>query len=705
MDGLILNPFRALDGRRRSAHNPNCRRSSCLKATDVQNQTTPLLFQTRVRQLPRRSAGGSRPCRAGKIILMGNPNVGKSVIFNHLTGAYATISNYPGTTVEISSGKANFQDGVVVFDSPGISGLTPRSDDENVSRQLLLERGDKIVVQVVDSKVLDRGLALTLQLIDAGVPLVLVLNMEDEAGRKGIFTDKDKLAHQLGLPVVATVAVKGWGIEDLKAKIPQARCSTLTYRYDDDLEEAIARVEPAMPESSLSKRSLATMFLSGDKYLEEWLAGRLPAGELARLRVVAGSLQSSRAQPTATRISLIRAREAQRLASLVAGTSEKGAGSLADRFGEISLHPVWGIPVLLAVLLLFYLVVGRLGAGVVVDLVKTVVFDQYVNPGATWLFDFVPWAFVRELMVGQYGIVTMALTYAVAIILPVVGFFFIFFSILEDLGYLPRLAVMANETFKRIGLSGKAVLPLVLGLGCGTMAILTTRTLESKRERVLASLLLAMAIPCSAQLGVILALLAGVSPAGALVFFGILFIQLMFIGFLASKLLPGKTPPFTMEIPPIRMPHPGNVAVKTMARVGWYFKEAVPLFVLGTLILFILNWLGAMAFLQRGGAPVVRDWLGLPVEATGPFIFGFLRRDYGAAGFFNLQQLGMMTPNQVVVSLTVLTLFLPCIAQFFVMLRERGLKTAMAIAGFLLPFSVFIGGVLNFVLNTFGVRF
>lgn len=647
---------------------------------------------------------GSEMDGAEKIILMGNANVGKSVIFNHLTGAYATISNYPGTTVEISSGKANFMDAVVV-DSPGVNSLVPRSDDENVSRRLLLEEGKKMVVQVADAKVLSRGLLITLQLIEAGVPMVLVLNMGDEAERKGIRIDKDELSRVLGIPVVLAVAVKGVGMEELKENISRARCSSLAVTYDEDVEKAIGEVEKVLPDMPLSKRAAAGMFLSGDQYLEDWLAGRMDAADLQRIQAVSLALQTRHAQPTASRVSLTRMKESQRIASRVIRTDMSGGRSFSDKFGEWSLHPVWGIPILLVVLFAFYMVVGRLGAGIVVDLFKSIVFDGFVNPGATWLFSFVPWPFVREMMVGQYGVITMALTYSIAIILPVVGFFFIFFSILEDLGYLPRLAVMSNEVLKRIGLSGKAVLPMVLGLGCGTMAILTTRTLESKRERVLCTLLMAMAIPCSAQIGVILAMLAGISGAGALVFGGILLSQLLLIGFVASKILPGETPPFALEVPPIRMPHLGNVLAKTGARVGWYFKEAVPLFIIGTLILFFMNWFGLLQVLESGGAPVVRGLLDLPAQTTGPFIFGFLRRDYGAAGFFALQQQGLLTGNQVLVSLTVLTLFLPCIAQFFVMIKERGIRTGLAIAGFLLPFSVAVGAVLNYVLTKFGVTF
>ncbi|MDP6102907.1 MAG: nucleoside recognition domain-containing protein, partial [Dehalococcoidia bacterium] len=345
-----------------------------------------------------------------------------------------------------------------------------------------------------------------------------------------------------------------------------------------------------------------------------------------------------------------------------------------------------------------------LGAGIVVDFVESVLFERYVNPAAIWLFSFIPVPWIQDMFVGEYGLITVGLTYAVAIILPVVGFFFLCFSVLEDVGYLPRLSVMANSILKRIGLSGRAVLPLVMGLGCVTMATLTTRTLESKRDRTIATLLLALGIPCSAQIAVILAILGGVSASATAIFLFVVVSQLLLVGYLASKIFRGKSSDFIMEIPPIRRPQLSNVAVKTLTRMEWYFKEAVPLFLLGTLILFALDRVGFLTTLERVGTPIVQWWLGLPPEATGAFIFGFLRRDYGAAGFLMLKNDGLLDVVQILVSMVVITLFLPCIANLFVIIKEKGWKTALAMVAFIFPFAIAVGGILNFILKTTGVR-
>src|SRR6185295_3639436 len=242
-----------------------------------------------------------------------------------------------------------------------------------------------------------------------------------------------------------------------------------------------------------------------------------------------------------------------------------------------------------------------------------------------------PPRFVRELIVGPYGVLTMAITYAIAIVLPVVVTFFTFFSVLEDTGYLPRLAVLLHRAFRRIGLNGKAVLPMVLGLGCDTMATLTTRILDSKKESTIVTLLLALGVPCSAQLGVIVAMLSPLGAPAAIIWSGMTLGTIALVGWAAARVVPGDPADFVLEIPPVRMPSIANIAIKVAARAEWYLKEAVPLFIIGTLLLFALDWIHALAAIQRALSPVIVNLLGLPAEATNAFVIGFLRRDYGAA--------------------------------------------------------------------------
>jgi ferrous iron transport protein B len=297
----------------------------------------------------------------------------------------------------------------------------------------------------------------------------------------------------------------------------------------------------------------------------------------------------------------------------------------------------------------------------------------------------------------------MALTYSLALVFPIVGTFFIAFGVLEDSGYLPRLAVMVNRLFKTMGLNGKAVLPMVLGLGCDTMATLTTRILETRKERLIVILLLALGVPCSAQLTVVLTMLGALSPAAMLIWLAVVIGTILLVGALAARILPGKGSDFVLELPPLRVPRAGNIVTKTLARIEWYLKEAVPLFVLGTLILFVADRLDLLSWLERATAPVLQGLLGLPRETAATFIVGFLRRDFGAAGLYQLGQEGRLDPVQIVVAVVVITLFIPCIANFFMMVKERGWKTGLAVAGFIFPFAILVGATLNWVLRAFDV--
>ena len=304
-----------------------------------------------------------------------------------------------------------------------------------------------------------------------------------------------------------------------------------------------------------------------------------------------------------------------------------------------------------------------------------------------------------DFFVGPYGLVTMALAYSLALVLPIVGTFFLAFGVLEDSGYLPRLAVMVNRIFKSMGLNGKAVLPMVLGLGCDTMATLTTRILETPKERLIVTLLLALGVPCSAQLSVVLAMLGGLSPLALAIWAFVVLAVLFLVGKLAAHVLPGRSGDFVLELPPLRLPRAGNLAVKTLARVEWYLREAVPLFVLGTVLLFLADRLDLLVFVERTTRPVLTGVLGLPSETAPAFVAGFLRRDFGAAGLFDMARHGRLDAVQTLVAMVTITLFIPCIANFFMIAKERGWKTATAIAAFIFPFAVAVGAALNLFLR------
>ncbi len=661
---------------------------------------------------------------ARSVILIGNPNVGKSVLFGALTGKYVTVSNYPGTTVEVTRGSANIGGTPWhVMDTPGTNNLLPMSEDEQVTRDILISERDYVVLQVCDAKNLRRGLLLSVQLAEAEIPFLFALNMADEAASRGIAVDAEKLSQELGVDALPTVAVQRKGLAALQARLGAARPSTFRPRYDDAIEGAIAEIEPLMPRTGVGRRALAVMALVGDESLRARLAARLSAEELARIDAIRRTVSSR--YPESLRFVVARQRLAtvDRLHDAVVSRGGASAGSgIARRLGVWSTHPLWGIPILVLVLLAAYEFVGVLGAGTLVNFLETNVFKAHLVPWLDGAVRFVvpdgavqqflvgprgvPYLQHDGLLVGKYGLVSMGLSYGIAIVLPIVATFFVAFSVLEDSGYLPRLAVMVNKIFKRMGLNGKAVLPMVLGLGCDTMATMTARIMETRKERVIVTLLLALGVPCSAQIAVILAMTASLSAAMMLWFAGTIVLVLFLVGWLAAKVLPGRGSDFVLELPPLRVPQAGNIAVKTLARIEWYLREALPLFVLGTLILYGLNRLGGLAVLERAAAPVVVGLLGLPREAAGAFILGFLRRDYAAAGLFQhfepFMRAGTMTQEmeiQVTVALVTITLFVPCIANFFMILKERGWRTGAAIMGFIVPFSFGVGGLLKILMH------
>lgn len=637
----------------------------------------------------------------GRVVIVGNPNVGKSIIFGLLTGKYVTVSNYPGTTVEISSGYTTIRDKkLLITDSPGVNSLTPMSEDEKVTRDMLLNETVDAIVLVGDAKNLKRTLMLLLQLSEMELPCILDLNMEDEAKAKGIEIDYQRLSALLNIEVIGTIAPQRKGIHGLKEAILKPRYPSLHTHYGNVIEEHAEKIMMLLPETTISKRSLALMILSGDESLREWLVAHLNKEDIRTIEDLRDEAQSKLKEPISHIIGHSRIKLAE---EIIKGVQKKGtpeAGFLAKKISRLTIHPVFGIPILLLVIFSFYEFVGRLGAGLLVNFFEKIIFSRYLTPAIEKVVKFIiPVAFIQDMIVGQYGIVTMALTYAVGIILPITATFFLAFGFLEDSGYLPRIAAISNRAFRLIGLNGKAVLPIVLGLGCGTMATMSTRMLETNRERVIATFLIALAIPCSAQLGVIFGMLGPLPVRATLWWAGCIILILVTSGYLASKIIPGEKPDFFMELPPMRFPAMGNILMKTLSRIEWYLKEAVPLFVLGTLILFVLDKVKILGWLETLASPVVVNLLGLPAKTTGAFLMGFLRRDYGAAGIFDLSRQGLLTENQVIVSLVTLTLFVPCLANFFMIIKERGIKTALSMFLFITIFALTVGGILNLILK------
>ncbi|MDW8319850.1 MAG: ferrous iron transporter B [Armatimonadota bacterium] len=475
--------------------------------------------------------------------------------------------------------------------------------------------------------------------------------------------------------------------------------------YPPPIEEAVRAIEDLLSDGyTLSRRAIALLLLQHDEEIEGTVRRREGEERFALIAEHIHRAQAHYREPLGMVILAHRQRQAQAIAQEVVRHPLKTGSGIAEWVGRVCMQPLTGIPILLLVLYYgLYQFVGVFGGGTLVDWLENGLFGTYINPFVTlWVKRLIPFTPVQELFVGEYGIFTLGVTYAVALILPIVGTFFLMFSILEDSGYFPRLAMLIDRLFKKIGLNGRAVIPIVLGFGCDTMATMVTRILETPRERLIATFLLALAIPCSAQLGVIMALLA--SHPGALLIWALTLISVfLLIGWLTAKVLPGTPATFHIEIPPMRLPILSNVLTKTYARMHWYFREVFPLFILASVVIWLGQITGLFDLALHALTPVVR-LMGLPDATASAFLFGFFRRDYGAAGLYHLQENGVLNGQQLLVTAVTLTLFLPCIAQFLMMKKERGLKTALTISAIIFPFAIAVGTVMSLILRLSGVE-
>jgi ferrous iron transport protein B len=596
-----------------------------------------------------------------KIVLVGNPNVGKSLIFNYLSGLYMDVSNYPGTTVEISKGRFDNYD---LFDTPGVYGISSFSEEENVTRDIVLKAD--AVLNIVDSVHIERDLFLTQQLIDMDKRVSVILNFKDEMEHQGIAIDIQQLSSTLGVPVFQTSAVNKTGFEQLEQAIAEARCGKIDHTLHSKLHTMLVEV---------GSQAEALLILEGDEALAE------------KHGVDAGANRETIYIERRNRVNL--------LVNAVL-TETETRKRISTVLGRWAVNIWTGIPMLLVALYLVYLFVGKLVANDLVNITVQHFGKEFWEP---WIRSvvayFVPLASpIGTLLAGEFGVLSMTVTYLLFLLLPLVVAFYLALSFMEDSGYLPRLATLVDRSLNAIGLNGSAVIPLILGFGCVTMATITTRILGSEREKTIATTILQFAIPCSAQIAVVAALLAGAGFNAMIIYSVTILATFIAIGTILHRLLPGESSPLLIDLPPMRMPRLDNIVRKTTFRSYAFMKEATPWFFAGALGIGIMQITGLLVFWQNLLAPIVTSWLQLPREAATAFVMGLVRRDFGAAGLYALS----LNPHQVVVALVTITLFVPCIASLMVMLKERGLKEALIIwiATWLGAF--LIGGIVSQIL-------
>ncbi|KOX96257.1 MULTISPECIES: ferrous iron transport protein B [Halorubrum] len=587
--------------------------------------------------------------------LVGAPNTGKSVLFGRLTPEYVEVSNYPGTTVETTAAPLG---STRLIDTPGVHGISSFSEEERVTRRIVL-RADA-VVNVVDATQLDRDLFVTLQLLDMGVPTVVALNMMDEVEAEGLEIDADALERSLGVPVVPTVAVTGAGVDELRDRLPEASAPEST---------PVASYYGALPDGIDASRAEKTLLVEGD----EPTARRVGARDLA-------------ADGGAAPLAAVGEREAvyrerrTRVRSIVETVERGSRRRLGERLGGLLMRPVTGVPIALALLFAVFYVMGVLVAQRVVDYAETVLFGRYYAPAVeAAVADLLPasgWARPVEFLLvnDSLGLLTVTVRYTLGVLLPLVVAFYLVIGTLEDAGVLPRLAVVTDRGLDRIGLNGRAVVPLIVGVGCVTMAVVSTRVVGSRRERLITTALLGLAIPCSAQIGVVAGLLAELGPVWWIGYLTLLLGVLGTVGVVLDRTLPGRQDALIEQLPRLRVPRPTNVARKTANRAGAFLREAAPLFGVTAAAVSTLDYLGALDAIVGALRPLTAA-LGLPASFGEVLVLGLIRRDFAAAGMTDLQ----LTASQTFVGLVVVTLFVPCILTMAMVLRERDARSAILV--------------------------
>ncbi|AGB40478.1 ferrous iron transporter FeoB [Halobacteroides halobius DSM 5150] len=582
------------------------------------------------------------PAGANKIVLAGNPNVGKSIFFNSFTGVYVDVSNYPGTTLEISSGKYGDD---VVLDTPGVYGVSSFNDEERLARDVIASAD--VVVNIVDAVHLERDLFLTQQIIDMGIPVVVALNMMDEAKKQGLEININQLSAELGVPVIPTVAPKGEGLDEVKQAVKRAKVGNSSLGFESEL---------AATREKVTNRREALLVLEGDPNVA------------AKNRVEPLNYQE--------KIYKERRKRVNELTEEVVSQTSEGS-SFKTKLGRMMVRPLTGVSMLIAVLYALYQFVGVFIAQTVVGITEGQIFDGTYEP---FIEDLVgglvsQTSFIGQLLIGEFGVLTMAVTYTFGLLLPLVIGFYLFLAILEDSGYLPRIAALVDRVLTSLGLNGRAVIPMLLGFGCVTMATITTRLLGSKRERIIAVFLLGLAIPCSAQLGVITGLIAPLGFKYFMIYVGTILAVYVLAGTFLNRVMPGESTDLLIDLPPLRMPKMSNVLQKTYIKSKSFIREAGPIFVLGSVLITIMHYFGWLTAIQNTVAPITVGWLELPKEAATAFIMGIVRRDFGAAGLNGLS----MTAAQTTISLITITLFVPCSAAMMIMVKERSWKESIAI--------------------------
>jgi len=567
-----------------------------------------------------------------RILLVGNPNVGKSALFSRLTGIHIIASNYPGTTVQFTKGHLKLgEEQAEIIDVPGTYTLEPTSKAEEVAVEMLKD-GD-LVIDVVDATNLERNLNLTLQLLERQVPVIVALNIWDDTRHRGINIDVAKLEELLGVPVVPTVGVTGQGIRELVRRLPEAKVPKTTY--------------------------------SGS------------GGRWARVGNIVSQAQSLSHRHHAW----------------------------TDVLEDASNHPVGGAFIALVVLFATFWVI-RFIAESIIGYVTDPLFEWLWTPllmkvslalgsGGFWHS-----VLIGDLIAGgigyfqSFGLLSTGFYIPFGAVLPYIVSFYLALGILEDVGYLPRLAVLMDTIMHRLGLHGYAIIPTILGFGCNVPAVMATRILESRRQRFIAATLISIGVPCAALQAMIIGLVGQQGGQYVAMVYGSLFASWVIIGLILNRTVKGFSPELLVEIPPYRLPPWRVIGEKLWLRVSGFIKEALPIVLSTVLVVNILYALGVFDAIANVAAPIVSGLLGLPKETVVALVIGFLRKDVAMGMLAPLA----LTAKQLVISSTVLAMFFPCVATFVILARELRTRDTLKATGIMVAAALIVGSLQNLIL-------
>jgi ferrous iron transport protein B len=567
-----------------------------------------------------------------KIVLMGNPNVGKSAIFSRLTGARVIISNYAGTTVEFTKGYLKAHDEVYeIIDVPGTYAIDGPTKSDEVARKMLDDAD--LVINIVDATNLERNLYLSLELLQKGVSAIVALNMWDDTKHKGIDINFKKLEQLLGVPVVCTCGLTAEGIKELVDRLKEAAKVEIKYK---DTNEIWQRIGDIVKEAQILKHRHHTFI---------------------------------------------------------------------ERLEDLTIKPLTGLPIALFIIYLSFNIIRFIGEGLI-NYVFDPLFEDIYKPLIMKLSAVIgSESFIHQIAIGSFiegeidfgqsfGLLTTGLYVPLAQVLPYILSFYLILGLLEDLGYLPRLGVLMDNLMHKVGLHGYSVISMILGLGCNVPGALSMRVLETRRERFIAATLMAIAVPCMAQIAVIIGLVGERGGAALSVVFLTLFLIWAALGLILNKVLKGSSPEILMEVPPYRFPQLKSLAKKVWMRAHGFLKEALPYVLLGVLIVNVLYYLGIIKLLSNIFAPIITKLWGLPKEAIGALMIGFLRKDVAVGMLGPLS----LSDKQLIIGSVILAIYFPCAATFMVLIKELGLKDMAKSALIMLAVALIVGGLLNIIL-------